>query len=1290
MAQVLDDYGPFSVDACAGPDTAQAKKFYTGYRTFREANVSGKSVWLNAPFRRAGLFLRHYLECKSKAPETTSGVFLLPKWDRKPWWGLTKGMTLVKEFPAGTTGILWSPPVRPGEEWKEMPPLKWPLVIMRDEPTVAKQPTQTAELAGLEPTSSKLIRLQAKCRGEVLSVLLDSGASEEYIDPSVVKKLNLPTLSLSDRQVQLGNGALQDCSFVVPSLKFRIDKFKDRRPFTVTKLAQDEIVLGKPWLTQFNPDIDWVHNVVTLVKNGVEYQLHPPVEGGANTAEEATFGLLSGLQVKRAMRKGAMAFLAVLREATDSKVAELEEVKFDYDDPEWAERMRQVLRKHKQLFQGMPKGLPPKRSVDHKIELEAGSKPPFGPIYHMSPLELEEAKKQLTDLLERGLIQPSKSPYGAPILFVRKANGKLRMCVDYRALNKLTVKNRYPLPRIDELLDRLHGASVFTKLDLQSGYWQIRISEEDIPKTAFRTRYGHYEWRVMPFGLTNAPATFQALMNDVLRPFLDDFVIVYLDDILIFSKTLEEHLEHVDKVLTALKKARLYAGLDKCAFAMKEVAFLGHIVSGEGIKMDPKKVEAVREWPAPRNVTEVRSFLGLTGFYRRFIHHYAHKALPLTNLTAGGAKWKWRGDVEAKAFEDLKNALVSAPVLVTPDSTLPYEVYTDASKFALGAVLLQNQGKGLQPVAYLSRKLNAAERNYPTGDREMLGIYYALQIWRCYLEGASFKVNSDHLNHTWFNKKKDLSRRQAKWMLWMESYYSGTEIDYKQGKDNMSDPLSRRPDLASFFSGITDMSFLDMVRKSYDSDPMYHEPPSVLTQHEGLWYMQGERLAIPRDTALRQLILQELHDCPSAGHLGVNKTLQRVANRFWWPHMARTVRHYVTSCPSCQQNKPRSDLPAGLLRPLPVPESKFEQITMDLITDLPPTARGHDAVVTFVDRLSKLVHFAPTTKTVDAPELARIFTQTWHKHHGAPKVIISDRDPRFQGQFWKAYFDKLGTQLRFSTAFHPQTDGQSERANRTLEEVLRHFVNPRQDNWDEHLALAEFAINDSVNPSTGYTPFYLAYGQEVQHPIDIAAHVNVPAAEQRAADIEEAVEHAKLKLQEAQARQAQYANQRRKDVTYAAGDKVYLSTSNLYLPSSMSRKLTARYLGPFKVERVVNPVTYKLKLPPTMRIHPVFHVSLLKPYKTCEEFTNRQESTPVQPAVAEDNQWYVEALLDKSIRTHHGRRLVHYLVRWKGFGPEDDSWVPHTAVEQSLIDEYEASHHGGRDTDRRTRRRRTR
>jgi hypothetical protein len=249
----------------------------------------------------------------------------------------------------------------------------------------------------------------------------------------------------------------------------------------------------------------------------------------------------------------------------------------------------------------------------------------------MSPLELAEAEKQLSELLEKGFIQPSKSPYGAPILFVRKKNGKLRMCVDYRALNRITVKNRYPLPRIDELLDRLHGARIFSKLDLQSGYWQCRIAAEDVPKTAFRTRYGHFEWLVMPFGLCNAPATFQAAMNDTLRPFLDKFVIVYLDDILIFSPDETTHMQHLDQVLGALKRDGYYAGLSKCAFGLREVDFLGHVISGDGIKPDPGKIQAVKDWPTPQSVRDIRAFLGLTGYYRRFILHYAHLALPLTH-----------------------------------------------------------------------------------------------------------------------------------------------------------------------------------------------------------------------------------------------------------------------------------------------------------------------------------------------------------------------------------------------------------------------------------------------------------------------------------------------------------------------------------------------------------------------------------------------------------------------------------------------------------------------------------
>jgi len=1304
-------YGPFTVDACADANTAQAVKFHSGYKAFRKADVSGESVWLNAPIRRAGQYLRHYLQCKQKAPSTTCAVLVLPKWDQKPWWGLTKGMRVLHEYPVGTKGLFKCPAVSSEnsgqQQWIEMGPLKWPVVILWDPPanvwekpkpyelelqpvaaavddgtTAAPQQadSQPVQCCGLEPTSNQLIRLKAKCRGHELRVLIDSGASEEYIDEQVVSSLSLPTLQQGQRQVRLANGALQDASSKVPDLRFRLGQFKDRRPFTVTKLAQHDLILGKPWLTAHNPDIDWVTNTVTLQRHNTIYTLQQPVD----TLEETpSFGLLTAMQLKKELRKGAAAFLAVLKESSETSAvdATIDALPLSSDDPQVAVQMREVLKKHNSIFGKLPKGLPPSRGVEHEIDLEPGTQPPAQRIYHMSPLELAEVKKQLTELIEMEFIQPSKAPYGAPILFVRKKNGKLRMCVDYRALNKITVKNRYPLPRIDDLMDQLHGATVFSKLDLQSGYWQIRIAEKDVPKTAFRTRYGHFEWRVMPFGLTNAPATFQALMNRILQPYLDRFVVVYLDDILIYSKTPEEHIQHVDQVLQVLQQNELYVGLDKCGFLLRDTEFLGHVVGADGIKPDPKKVSAVTEWPVPKTLRDARGFLGLTGYYRRFIHHYAQKALPLTDLTKADVPWRWRSDVEGRAFEQLKQALVSAHVLVTPDPSLPYEVYTDASQFALGAVLMQNQGKGLQPVAYLSRKLSPAERNYPTGDREMLGIYYALQQWRCYLEGAVFKVNSDHLNHTWFNKKQDLSRRQAKWSQWIESYYSGTEIAYKAGKDNLSDPLSRRPDLASVVSVVvSDASLVSEIQEGYEQDSLYDSPMPGLVFHDGLWYYHG-RVAVPTVKSVRQRIIAECHDCPSAGHLGISKTLQRVARRFWWPHMGRSVQSYVTACASCQRNKPVTQAPIGELQPLPVPSAKWEQMTLDLITDLPVTKHGHDAVVTFVDRLTKMVHFAPVTKGAGAEQVARVFIDTWYKHHGLPRIIISDRDRRFVGNFWQALFTALGTELRFSTSFHPETDGQSERANRTLEEVLRHFISPRQDDWDEWLSLAEFAINDSVSPSTGYTPFHLAYGQDVRSPVDLI-EVVVPAAQSHAHDIDAAIQHAKGRLLEAQQRQAHYANRSRQDVQFKVGDKVRLSTVNLKLPSTMTKKFRAKFIGPLKVEKVISAVAYKLKLPSNLKIHPVFHASLLRPWCEDSEFPEHSgEVLPVQVYPEEDpDQWLVEKLLDKRKERVGRSWVVKYLVRWMNCGPEEDSWVVAQNIEQSLVDEYESSHHAARAT----------
>jgi hypothetical protein len=1127
-----------------------------------------------------------------------------------------------------------------------------------------------------------------------LVTLIDSGATDNYIDSRVVHDLCIPTCTVPGKSVKLANGTLQDASERVSLLDFRISAFKDSQAFTVTHLAVDDIVLGKPWLTQHNPDIDWQANVVSVVRHGVEYTLPPII------VDPEDVSLISAMQAIKAVERGATAFIAVLMEVQpgpdppplDSFDAAVEGLPLPAFPGKSGTQVRQVLLKHRGVFSKVT-GLPPIRGHEHEILLQSGAKAPFGPIYQLSPLELEECKKQLTELIEKGFIQPSKSPYGAPILFVRKKNGKLRMCVDYRALNKLTVKNRYPLPRIDELLDRLHGATVFSKLDLDSAYHQVRIEEQDIPKTAFRTRYGHFEWKVLPFGLTNAPATFQSLMNHILAPYLDSFVIVYLDDILIYSASESLHSQHLDLVLQALEANQLHAGLAKCAFGLKTVDFLGHVISPDGVRPDPAKVAAVQDWPAPSNVHQVRQFLGLTSYYRKFIRHYSQKALPLTDLTKDRSPWQWRPAVEQRAFQALKEAICTAPALVMPDPSRPYQVFTDASGFALGAVLLQDHGDGPQPVAYLSKKLSDAEKGYPTGDREMLGIVYALQQWRCYLEGAEFTVNSDHLNHTWFASKKaqNLSRRQAKWTEWLQSYYGTVDIQWKEGKSNPADPLSRRPDLAAM-STVHDTALLDQLRSSYDHDPYYLRSPKYLKCQHGIWYMR-DRIAVPSCKPLRLHILHECHDCPSAGHLGVAKTLQRVAERFWWPHLARTVRNYVVSCPSCQLNKPSSQSPAGLLHPLPVPSQKFECISLDLITDLPPTKHGHDAVLTIVDRLTKFVRFIPTTKDAGADDVALLVRQQWFRTFGLPRSIVSDRDRRFLSHFWRALFTALGTDLKFSTAFHPQTDGQSERANRTLEEVLRHFVSPRQDDWDDWLDLAEHAINNSVSPATGYTPFFLCFGHNPLCALDVSlGPVLVPAAQTTVDDMHSVLQHAKLNLREAQQRMMAQQNAHRRDVTFAIGDMVRLSAINLSLPSTMSKKLTAKYVGPFAVERVISPVAYRLRLPKTLKIHPVFHVSLLQPWHVDPDMPHPPVLSRPPPVDEEEDRFFVDSLLDKRQRKRGRGVSIEYLVRWRGYGPEDDMWINVKQIDDDLVSEYEASHHAAlpvatRSTRRSTRRR---
>ena len=538
------------------------------------------------------------------------------------------------------------------------------------------------------------------------------------------------------------------------------------------------------------------------------------------------------------------------------------------------------------------------------------------------------------------------------------------------------------LPRIDEALDQLKGAAFFSSFDLFSGYHQVPMHPDDIYKTAFRSRYGLYEFTVMPFGLTSAPATFQTLMNEVLRPYIDKFVLVYLDDVMVYSATESEHLEHVNLVLQALTNARLHLKPSKCHFAQPSTIFLGYKISADGISMDPKKVEAILNWPLPTSITEVRAFLGFVGFYRRFIRNFATIPTPLTNLTSALKPFPSPLPPAAvDAFHTLQIAITTAPVLISPttgtDAT--FELYTDASQTGIGAVLLQDG----HPICFESRKLTPAERNYPIHELELLAVINALRAFRHYLEGCkSFTLFTDHHSLQYLFTQKDLSRRQARWSHDLADFQQTMMIKYIPGAKNHADPLSRHLAIQYINSVVLNLltdftvtgdTFLTDITNAYAADPYYSKPPPFLTVNDNRYYF-NDRLCVPNVPALRLRVLQQCHDAPSAGHAGYLRTLNATSARFWWPHMSRSVKAYVASCPICQRIKPSTLLPPGLLRPHAVPSRPWSHIRMDLITDLPrslgPDGQSYDAICTFVCMLTKQAFFVRTTKVVTSHGLA--------------------------------------------------------------------------------------------------------------------------------------------------------------------------------------------------------------------------------------------------------------------------------------------------------------------------------
>ena len=1465
--------------------------------------------------------------------------------------------------------------------------------------------------------------------------LVDSGASALFMSSDTAARCGLiPTPS--GRTIRLADGTIRPSAGTVTASCTMQGQGDDNlsfdAEFCVTELLGHQAILGMPWLAHYNPATNWATGEFTIQRPGhaagpltlnrksnvaSERSVSPPAgavavsaitaprsKGKKTSREDSILSRcqwdkllksddvdLSSLELMRVWYAGAEPMPLAAADAFSPGQLHLSAAAVNRDQavtPQHA-GLTALLAEFAEVIPDqlgpVDPSAPSPGGIKHTIELIEGAKPHASPLRRYSPLEDAEIKRVVEEQLLLGRVKESTSPWGAMVLLAKKKDGALRFCVDYRVLNNSTLKNKYALPLADDCFDRARGARVFSKLDLHSGFWQIMLDPASSDKTAFRTRFGHYQYTVLPMGLCNAPGTFMHVMNSVFRKQLDRFLLVFLDDIFIFSANEEEHLLHLREALEVLRANHLYLKPSKCEWMKDQVEFLGHRIGREGLSVDPHKVDAVRDWPVPRDVSQMRSFLGLAGYYRRFITNYSQLTLPLTELTKDDVEWHWDAP-EQSAFAQLKVMLSSAPVLQLADPALPYTIHCDASGFATGACLMQDHGEGLQPVSYISSKMNGAETRYAPHEQELLALVNACKAWRHYLHnGKTFTILSDHQSLRFFPTQPTLSSRQARWKDQLAEF--DFTIRYIEGPKNVvADALSRRADhkdaaddeVTQLIEGATDIvtkdAFLATIRcapavgasspppppmaeanavrrrrapwgkprrrlrkgeptgvpparlatipptpawwpddrvsykdaaervlpaaadrpapnamgiirmptqrctqdnkkgmrcgartarghmcythrkqlhgirikkstygmglfttrahrkhddvalysgdlvkgdSDHDGGP-YHlsiriagggaidaartntgdgrwandprgmkkpngrpmtsncrfvtipgthtatlrmlrdiavgeellvsygddywdnianwepsarppprarnalaameavaqlsattiaygdfeliaqareaaqrdaeyravlaSPPDSVTVRDGLIWMD-HRLIVPDDLQLRTQLISEVHDTVTGGHFGRDKTQAALRARFDWKGMMAHAAQYVSGCDVCQRVKHSQQVTPGLLMPMPVPEELDSHWTMDFVTGLPRTARGHDAIQGHFSRGGSIKRLIATDVKVDALRAADAFIDCVVRHHGVPASIVSDRGPQFISRVWKALWGRFGTNLSLSTSYHPQTNGLSEREQKTMSTWLKAFCSHHPEDWDLMLPLAELALNCMPQAASGMSPFQLLYGRNPAHSVDRAlsdtppsaesarALADVPAAEARWKRMAAAWTQVRGKLREGQRRMTTAADRHRRELTFTVGDRVLLSTANLKIADPQyNAKLAHLYCGPFTITRVINANAYELDLPDHMSIHATVNVSQLRAYHDGRTaFPNRPRAPGADrpPPESTDSAGQPAYVVERVLAQQGKGRNARYLVLWKGYPYSEATWEPAASLTQA-------------------------
>ena len=740
--------------------------------------------------------------------------------------------------------------------------------------------------------------------------------------------------------------------------------------------------------------------------------------------------------------------------------------------------------------------------------------PPISlPAYRTPLVKRKLVEEAVADMLAEGVIRPSSSPYASPVTLVPKKDGTTRFCVDYRKLNSVTVRDQYPLPQIQDIFDQIGGSTIFSTLDLKAGYWQLPMEEESIAKTAFRCHMGHYEFLRMPFGLTNAPSVFQRTMDKILASLIGKCVMVYIDDIVIYSKIMDDHLAHIQLVFDCLRKAGLRLKPTKCSFGLPSVKLLGYIVNKDGIAADPEKIQAIQNLAPPTDIKGVRSFLGMTGFYRQCMSNYAAVAEPLETLKRKHAHFQW-GTPQQNAFEQLKGLLTSSSVMAAPKINHPYKLYTDACEYAVGAILVQEDEKGVERVIqYISHSLSTTQRKWATIEKEAFAVVYAINKLRPYLYGAKFTVFTDHKPLTSLFTKDMQNTKIQRWGVLLAEY--GAQIKYRAGKNNIrADMLSRIPpqrEIATFDcdqwvdpAAIPDQRIeeqlpllqdgFDMtiivrdqeqefaeLRKRADNDD---EENSYILINNALYSVRKPtpysadypRLVLP--SAHQNTVIDRAHK--EVGHMATEKTLDRLREAYVWPSMKKTIRERLTLCPVCQVHQRRSDhVPMG---EMPLAQYPMQIVGADLIGPFVPSLSGNKYVLTIIDHCTGWVEAFPLPNKSNESVWNAWATQLVPRH-GVPELLITDNGQEFCAKAWVDYLKKLGVIHHRTSPVHPQSNGRVERFNRTLKEMLAKTVNNYTPNWENKLGDCLAAYRNSVSSVTGYTPFFLLYGRRGRLPL---------------------------------------------------------------------------------------------------------------------------------------------------------------------------------------------------------------